>query len=118
MDQQKIQYCYECETVEIRPAFEYLGKKYRKIEYRPDFKIWTRHKSHLIEVKGYETPEFKLKWKLIQYHFFVNGLDTKIEITKSLKDFKALYEKLNNEPATTLEIQSTVYDTEQTTDSI
>lgn len=54
---------------ELIPAFEKNGKKYRKTEYRADFKYFdeTLKKWIVTDVKGMETDVFKLKHKLFEY---------------------------------------------------
>lgn len=52
--------------IELQPGFEYQGKKIRAINYIADFKF--NHPEVLwVDMKGFETPEFKLKWKLLLY---------------------------------------------------
>jgi hypothetical protein len=62
---------FRCQPVFIlQDSFEKDGKKYRKIEYRADFAI-LHNDGHIeiIDVKGFETVEFKIKRKLFEYHF-------------------------------------------------
>ncbi|OLS39115.1 DUF1064 domain-containing protein [Bacillus sp. MRMR6] len=54
----------------LQEAFEKNGKKYRRIDYLADFEI--HHLDGSIEVvdcKGVETTDFKLKKKLFEYRF-------------------------------------------------
>lgn len=54
--------------VELQPGFEFQGKKIRKISYVSDFKITTDSGEILwVDMKGFETSEFKLKWKMVLY---------------------------------------------------
>lgn len=55
----------------IQPAFKKNGKSYRKISYRADFKYFDIKENKWVveDVKGMETPEFKLKHKLFEYKF-------------------------------------------------
>lgn len=51
--------------IELQPGFEFQGKKIRKISYFSDFKIFTNSGEILwVDMKGMETAEFKLKWKM------------------------------------------------------
>lgn len=51
--------------IELQPGFEFEGKKIRKISYFCDFKITTDSGETLwVDMKGMETAEFKLKWKM------------------------------------------------------
>ena len=60
-----------CYNVELQPVFllqdkfEHNGKKYRKIEYKADFRIG----NVVIDVKGKETDVFKLKRKMLLYRY-------------------------------------------------
>ena len=65
LDSINLGYCYECESITLAPKFEYNGKKYRELKYTPDFIIYINDNKYYVEIKGYETPEFKLKWKLL-----------------------------------------------------
>lgn len=68
----------------LQPAFELQegycvnGRKVRPITYRADFEYTdTRTGSTVVEdVKGAETPEFKLKRKLFEYRF--DGVDFRV----------------------------------------
>jgi hypothetical protein len=54
----------------LLPAFEKRGKKWQKMEYIADFEV--RHKSgrvDVIDIKGLETDDFKIKRKLFEYTF-------------------------------------------------
>lgn len=49
-------------------AFTKNGKKYRKMTYTADFKVYTDENSfYLVDTKGFETEVFKLKEKLFNY---------------------------------------------------
>ena len=49
----------------LQDKFEHNGKKYRKIEYKADFRIG----NVVIDVKGQETDVFKLKRKMLLYKY-------------------------------------------------
>ena len=50
---------------ELQPAFTHKGKKYRAINYEADFEYIDNDYNHVVEdVKGVETPVFKLKMKM------------------------------------------------------
>lgn len=63
------------------PSFKKNGKTYRKTVYRADFRYVDRAtgKEIVEDVKGYRTPEYRLKKKLFEWRF--PGL-TITEITK------------------------------------
>lgn len=49
----------------LQDKFEKHGKKYRAITYIADFKVYTNDgKCHVVDCKGMETIEFKIKKKL------------------------------------------------------
>ncbi|MEK5065908.1 DUF1064 domain-containing protein [Cytobacillus sp. FSL R5-0596] len=51
----------------LQEAFEKAGKKFRKIEYLADFEIvHLNGEVEIIDVKGFETPDFKIKRKLFE----------------------------------------------------
>lgn len=75
--------------VELQPGFEFEGKKIRKISYRADFKILADPDRVLwVDMKGFETPEFKLKWKLLLFR----GIH--VHKVKSVSDLVSLIQKL------------------------
>jgi protein associated with RNAse G/E len=53
----------------LQDAFTKNGKKYRAIEYVADFMIVKDGKVTVVDVKGYETADFKIKKKLFEYRF-------------------------------------------------
>ena len=54
----------------LQEAFEKDGKKFRKIEYKADFTIVHNNgEIEVIDVKGFETPDFKIKRKLFEYKY-------------------------------------------------
>lgn len=54
----------------LQEAFEKNGKKYRQIEYIGDFLITLLDGTlELIDVKGFETPDFKIKRKLFEKRY-------------------------------------------------
>ena len=54
----------------LQDKFEKHGKKYRAITYTADFRIYTNDgKCHIVDCKGVETNEFKIKKKLFIKNF-------------------------------------------------
>ena len=55
---------------ELQPAYtDNTGKKIRPIKYVADF-VYTRgDETVIVDVKGVQTHEFKLKWKMLGYKF-------------------------------------------------
>lgn len=57
-------------SFELQPSFKRNGKTIRAITYKSDFDYRTRDGKHIVEdVKGYETKDFKLKKKLLEYKY-------------------------------------------------
>ena len=54
----------------LQDKFRKNGKGYRKIEYVADFKVFHNDgRVEIIDVKGMETKEFKIKHKLFEYKY-------------------------------------------------
>ena len=86
-----VDYCYECEKVVLIPKFSYNNKNYRELAYIPDFIVKIDDVTYAVEIKGFETPEFKLKWKLLAFHLMTTKAsysDYKFIIIKNLKELK------------------------------
>ena len=69
-DKLGIRYLYEPYSIELLESFHFRGNFYRKIEYKPDFIIGS---NIIIECKGFETPEWKIKRKLLLHHIYTLG---------------------------------------------
>lgn len=69
-DKLGIRYLYEPYSIELLESFHFRGNFYRKIEYKPDFIIGG---NIIIECKGFETPEWKIKRKLLLHHIYTLG---------------------------------------------
>ena len=65
-------------TFELQPAFVHLisGKKIRAINYWGDFSYIEDGRKVVEEVKGHQTQLFKMKWKMVKYHY--PGIDFRI----------------------------------------
>jgi hypothetical protein len=68
--------------IELQPGFYYKDKKVKPIIYEADFYYVEQRDGILIDVyedvKGYETPTFKLKWKLLLYQFKNSPIEFRI----------------------------------------
>jgi len=53
----------------LQPAFKYRGKIVRSIIYEADFSYIQDGVKIFEDVKGFEPPVFRLKWKLLLYKF-------------------------------------------------
>lgn len=60
---------YEKKTIKKKKVYGPSKGSIRKISYTPDF----MGKGWIIETKGFETSEFKLKWKLFQHELIKRG---------------------------------------------
>lgn len=60
---------------ELVPAFRCQGEAVRKMEYVADFKYLDFERGGLVveDVKGFRTPEYKLKCKLFKYLYVRDG---------------------------------------------
>lgn len=65
-----ISFQYEPYSIELQESFRYRNVLYRKIEYKPDFIIGN---NIIIECKGFETPEWKIKRKLLLHRLMIDG---------------------------------------------
>lgn len=74
LDKMGISYEYETRKIILQEGFkcDYQKDKVRAITYTPDFQIG----NILIECKGYETPEWKIKKKLLYKYLRENEPDT------------------------------------------
>lgn len=64
--------------MELVPAFEADGKKYRAITYMPDFVYFDVSAGRVVyeDCKGYRTDVYRLKAKLFAWRFGVSILET------------------------------------------
>lgn len=58
-----LEFQYEPHSFTLIPPFEYMGEKIRGATYKPDF-VGT---DWILEVKGFETDAFKIRWKLFKW---------------------------------------------------
>jgi hypothetical protein len=94
LDQAGIISEYNNNIVTLIPAFEYLNKKVRPITYKPDFvgKGW------IMEIKGFESKDFPLRWKLLKYRLSMNDSHVKLFLVHNQKEVKmAIAEILQDE---------------------
>jgi hypothetical protein len=69
--------------VELQPKFilqpgftDSVGIKHQAVTYRADFKYYDAKKRRWIveDVKGFQTKEFKIKWKWTLFKFYETGI--------------------------------------------
>lgn len=53
----------------LQPAFECRGERVREITYRADFAYTREGIRYVVDVKGFRTPQYKLKRKLFLYRY-------------------------------------------------
>lgn len=55
-------------TIELQPSFRLDGELFRPITYTPDFIVeYANGKVRYIDVKGMDTPQGKIKYKMYKY---------------------------------------------------
>ena len=66
----------DIEDFELQPEFELQekyrdtdGKMIRAIKYKADFLVHHKGLEEIVDVKGIQTPVFKLKWKLLKHKY-------------------------------------------------
>lgn len=69
----------------LQSSFECQWIKFRPIEYKADFLIEYQWDIYVIEAKGMETPEFKLKYKMWMKRYWA---ENNYILAKSLKSLK------------------------------
>lgn len=75
---------------ELQPRFKFNGKVIRPINYIADFNIIKNGINYVVDTKGFETVEFKIKCKMMLY---VHNIEV-IKI-KSVKKFYEWYGGIN-----------------------
>jgi hypothetical protein len=69
-------------TIKLQPAFMYRGTRIKEISYESDFYYVEEHDGIGIDVyedvKGFETPVFKLKWKLLLFQYRLAPVEFRI----------------------------------------
>lgn len=83
LDKMGIPFLYENRRIEVFPAFRcpFQKEKVRAIDYKPDFEIG----NIIIETKGYETPDWKIKRKLLYRYLQQNEPETLFYQVKNLR---------------------------------
>jgi len=57
-------------SFELQPSFKWRGETQRAITYVADFGVWYPDGTITVEdTKGMETPVFKIKKKMLHYHY-------------------------------------------------
>lgn len=81
----------EPETYTIVEGFTYMGKKLRPIQVTPDFV--DENKKIVIEIKGWATPVFEMRWKLFKRFLLLNNKEYKLYVVRATQ--KDMIEAIN-----------------------
>lgn len=79
----------------LQNKFTFENEKYREISYKSDFLIEFKNKKYLLEIKGFETPEWKIKKKLFLFKIFSWEIKKDFDEFLILKSLKEIKEKFN-----------------------
>jgi len=79
-------------TYTIQPSFRYLGEAIRPIQIIPDF-ILPKH-NIIVDTKGFQTSESKLKWKVFKKYLYDNGMNYKAVLLKNQRECREFIEKI------------------------
>lgn len=84
------------DTYELVPEFTKNGKKYNRVTYTPDFKIYeSPSKFYLVDTKGFRTDVFIIKNKLFNYIY--PDLELKLICRDKYGKFVTIEEKAKQE---------------------
>lgn len=90
-----VEYEYEKTIFTLLPSFLFESKRCRAVTYKPDF-MDPKGNSWLVEVKGVETPDFKIKWKMLKKHLIDTNSPLKIYLVKTLKGLREIIPELQS----------------------
>lgn len=81
---------YEPYSFVLIPQFNFNGEKVRSASYKPDFvgDDW------IIEVKGFETDAFKIRWKLFKWKLVQEDLNYRLFLPKNQKQVLKAIEQI------------------------
>ena len=82
----ELPFTYSTQRFTIVDGFEYIGKKYLPITYKPDFVS----DKFIIECKGFGNELFPMRWKLFKRYLMLNNLDYDLYICKNKKEINDL----------------------------
>ena len=86
---------YEPESFVVFDKFEFQGEKVRAISIKPDFVDYDN--KVIIEIKGWATDTFKLRWKLFKSYIKNNKPDFKIYLINKVAELDILIDKLKED---------------------
>jgi len=76
----------------LQPKFKFNGEAIRAIKSVVDFYLLDF--DTIVDTKGYANDVSPIKYKMLKYFFFTNGLKTKIEMPKNEKECELLINRL------------------------
>lgn len=76
---------FKCqESFELIPPFtDATGYKHRPVTYRADFIVYHNGYTEIVDVKGFATREFTLKWKMLKWRYGQEGTGYRFTIVPS-----------------------------------
>jgi len=91
-----VEYEYEKTIFTLLPSFVYNKSKIRPVTYKPDFMDPTG-KKWLIEVKGLETADFKIKWKMLKKYLHDKEDPLRLYLIKSVRELREIIPELRGQ---------------------
>lgn len=88
-----VEYEYEKTVFTLLPSFVYNKSKIRPVTYKPDF----MGDGWLIEVKGLETPDFKIKWKMLKKYLHDKEDPLRLYLIKSVRELREIIPELRGQ---------------------
>lgn len=90
-----VAYEYEPRKITLLPSFTWDSKTIRSITYTPDFTD-PKVAKWIIEVKGLETPDFKIKWKLLKKQLLDCESPIKLYLVKTLTEARIIAREIKS----------------------
>lgn len=88
-------------------SFKYNGKSFRQMTWTPDF--YLKDYDIIIDTKGFETSDFKMKFKLFCSLQQKKGLDNEIVFLKNQKEVNEFINNLKNKEKKTNDVIVDLY---------
>ena len=86
----KLPFTYSSQRFTIIDQFEYKGKKYLPITYKPDFVS----DKFIIECKGFGNELFPMRWKLFKRYLMLNNLNYDLYICKNKSEIQGIIDDI------------------------
>lgn len=89
---EKIKFDFQVPYI-LHPAFKYQGKSVRAMTLTVDFDLTEKGKSVIVDTKGFQRNDNKLKWKLLKYRLYSEfGEQPHIFLPKNQKECREVVE--------------------------